>query len=83
MERAKMKINNLTVTVIVLVACQAGAEDAKTTYASMAPVEQYLIADRTENIFQLVAFRIFIRDQKSRHGVLALGFRFRNDSPGE
>src|SRR5271166_3943635 len=50
MERAKMKINSVTVAVIVLAACQAGAQDAKTTYASMAPLEQYLMEDRSSEI---------------------------------
>jgi hypothetical protein len=45
-----MKINNLIVAVIVLAACQAVAQDAKTAYPSMAPLEQYLIADRDAEI---------------------------------
>ena len=45
-----MKINSVTVAVIVLAACQAGAQDAKTTYASMAPLEQYLMEDRSSEI---------------------------------
>ena len=49
MERGKMKIN-VTVAVMVLVVCRAGAQDAKTTYASMAPLEQYLMEDRSSEI---------------------------------
>ena len=45
-----MKTIRMTLAVFVLVACQAGAQDAKTMYASMAPVEQYLIADRNAEI---------------------------------
>ena len=45
-----MKTIRMTLAVFVLVACLAGAQDAKTMYASMAPVEQYLIADRNAEI---------------------------------
>ena len=45
-----MKTIGMTLAVFVLVACLAGAQDAKTMYASMAPVEQYLIADRNAEI---------------------------------
>ena len=45
-----MKKIRFTVAVFVLVACQASAQDAKTTHANMAPVEQYLIADRNAEI---------------------------------
>ena len=45
-----MKTIRMTLAVFVLFACQAGAQDAKTTYTSMAPVEQYLIADRNAEI---------------------------------
>lgn len=45
-----MKINNVTVAVIVLVACHAIAQDAKTPYAKMAPLEQYLMEDRSSEI---------------------------------
>ena len=41
---------NAIVAVIILVACQAVAQDTKTMYASMAPLEQYLIADRATEI---------------------------------
>src|SRR3974390_3422657 len=45
-----MKKLRLTVAVLVLVAFQASAQDARTTYGSMAPLEQYLIADRNAEI---------------------------------
>ena len=45
-----MKKIRFTVAIFVLVACQASAQDAKTTHANMAPVEQYLIADRNAEI---------------------------------
>ena len=45
-----MKKIRFTVAVFVLVACRASAQEAKTTYANMAPVEQYMIADRNAEI---------------------------------
>jgi hypothetical protein len=44
-----MKIHNVIVAVTVLLVCQAVAQDAKTTYPSMAPLEQYL-TDRDAEI---------------------------------
>ena len=45
-----MKINKVVIAVMVLAACQAGAQDAKTTYASIAPLGQYLMEDRSAEI---------------------------------
>ncbi|HEY3616500.1 MAG TPA: hypothetical protein VGK96_06775 [Candidatus Sulfotelmatobacter sp.] len=44
-----MKIHNVIVAVTVLLVCQAVAQDAKTMYPSMAPLEQYL-TDRDAEI---------------------------------
>jgi hypothetical protein len=38
-------MSGLTVAVILLAACQAAGQGAKATYPTMAPVEQYLMAD--------------------------------------
>jgi hypothetical protein len=46
-----MKIkSSMTVAVILLVAWQAAAQGAKATYRTMAPLEQYLMADRDAEI---------------------------------
>jgi hypothetical protein len=41
---------SFTLLVVLVVACQVQAQDAKTPYPSMAPLEQYLIADRNAEI---------------------------------
>jgi hypothetical protein len=41
---------NLTAVLLLGVAWQARAQDAKTSYASMAPIEQYLMGDRAAEI---------------------------------
>ena len=45
-----MKKIRMTLAVLALIGCQAVAQDAKSTYPSMAPIEQYLIADRDAEI---------------------------------
>src|ERR1700758_4014871 len=41
---------NVVLAVMFTAAWQAKAQDAKTSYPAMAPLEQYLIADRDEKI---------------------------------
>src|SRR3974390_733355 len=41
---------NIAMVVVVGIACHAKAQEAKAAYPSMAPIDQYLIADRTSEI---------------------------------
>src|SRR5215469_5819716 len=64
-------VNCLALAVMLGLANQAGAQDAKTAYPNMAPVEQYLMADRAAEIAmaQSAAKESISRDA----GVLVLG----------
>ena len=45
-----IKAKSLALVILLGVAWQAQGQDAKTLYPSMAPLEQYLIADRNVEI---------------------------------
>ena len=48
--RALLWVQGIVVTAILLVTSKALAQDGKAKYPSMAPLEQYLIADRDAEI---------------------------------